>query len=299
MLNFHPIQITDRAAYLRCLGWEGTQSSSVSFGNVFLWDLLCQRNLALCGERMCAEYLCRTHEPFFAYPIGRGELRAAVEGMEERAAAAGRTFSLQGVTAPQCDALRAAFPGRYEYLPQRGEYDYVYSTAALSTLAGKKLHGKRNHCNRFEAAHADWHSEALTPALFPACQEILCRWDAEKAGGSDDENEAIRCCLRHWDALGMEGTVLFADGQPVAFAIGELLQENTADIHFEKAREEVEGAYPMIAREFTRQLLAAHPALEYVNREEDMGLPGLRRAKEEWYPLFLLEKFTVRLPRRP
>ena len=93
----------------------------------------------------------------------------------------------------------------------------------------------------------------------------------------------------------MVGGVLFANGKPAAFTAGERLGSDTIDVHFEKALDDLPGAYPMIAREFARQLQAGLPEIRYLNREEDMGLPGLRKAKEEWYPMFLIEKYTALL----
>ena len=91
-----------------------------------------------------------------------------------------------------------------------------------------------------------------------------------------------------------EGTLLLCENEPIAFSLGERLNADTFDISFEKAVD-IPGAYPMIARETARQLLAAHPELTTLNREEDMGIPGLRKAKAEWHPRELLMKYTAKL----
>ncbi len=293
MPDFKPISPEDKRLFDRCLREEHTQSSSVSFGNVFLWDLLCRRNVADLNGRLGVEFLCRSGTPFYAFPVGAGPLEEAVAALHGHARAQGRPFELHGVTVPEREALEAACPDCFDYEPDPDNYDYIYSAEALATLAGKKLHGKRNHCNRFEALHPDWRFEPLTPALFGGCREILRAWDAEKDGGDAEENEAIERAFQYWDSLGMEGGVLFAGGRVAAFTFGERLSADTFDAHFEKALDTVEGAYPMVCREFVRQLRAAHPELLYINREEDMGLPGLRRAKEEWYPLYQVEKYCA------
>ena len=89
------------------------------------------------------------------------------------------------------------------------------------------------------------------------------------------------------------GGVLYAEARPVAFSIGERISPDTVDIHFEKALPGVPGAYPMVAREFARMVKGVLPEVKFLNREEDMGLENLRKAKEEWYPLYLLEKSTA------
>ena len=168
----------------------------------------------------------------------------------------------------------------------------MYSVESFATLSGKKLHGKRNFCNRFENAH-DWHYEVLSPAAFDDCRALLQSWDEEKDGGNAEENEAIERMFQYWDTLGMIGGVLYADGKPAAFTAGERLGSDTIDVHFEKAIDDLPGAYPMVAREFARQLQRDFPEIRYLNREEDMGIPGLRKAKEEWYPMFMIDKFTA------
>lgn len=291
MSDFQPIGLQHKAIFDRCLAWEGTESSSDSFGNVFLWDILCRRNVSELKERLGVEYLC-PRGIFYAYPAGRGDLAEAVEALRERAAVQGVVLRFHGVTESQRLALEAALPGRFAFTEDPANFDYIYSLESMATLAGKKLHGKRNFCNRFEAAH-DWRFEDLSPAHFDACRTLLRQWDAEKDGGDEEENQAIEKVFLHWDALGMSGGVLYAEGEPVAFTIGEPLSPTVLDVHFEKARDDVPGAYPMVAREYARRLRERNPELLYLNREEDMGIPNLRRAKEEWYPAYLLRKYVA------
>ena len=105
---------------------------------------------------------------------------------------------------------------------------------------------------------------------------------------------AIRRMLREWEALDMVGGLLMADGRPIGFTAGERIAPDMVDIHFEKALAGFPGAYPMVAREFARLVKTLLPEVRYLNREEDMGLDNLRKAKEEWHPAYLLEKSTAR-----
>lgn len=293
MPEFRPISLADKPLFDAALAAEHTRNSTLSFGNVYLWSLLCRRNVAELDGRLGIEFLCSSGDPFFVFPAGSGPLAPAVEALSERARSKGRPLELRGLTAAERDALEAACPGRFLFERDADNDDYVYSAEALSTLRGKKLHAKRNFCNRFELAHR-WRSEKLTAALFPDVLALLDRWDAERGGGSDDENQAIRSALSHWNALDMQGCVLYAEDAPAAFSFGEYLSPDTFDTHFEKAEESIPGAYPMVCRELVRQLMAENAGLLYINREEDMGIPGLRRAKQEWFPLFMLEKYTAR-----
>lgn len=291
MSEFQPIGLQHKPFFDEALASENSKSSSDSFGNVFLWDILCRRNVALLGDRLGIEYLC-SRGAFYAYPSGCGDLISAVDALRARAAEHGRPLYLRGVTEPQRATLQAALPGKFRFFEDRDEADYIYSVEAFAELSGKKLHGKRNFCNRFEKTH-DWRFEPLSPAGFDDCRRLLRRWDQEKDGGNAEETEAIERMFRYWDTLAMTGGILYADGSPAAFTAGERLGSDTIDVHFEKALDDLPGAYPMVAREFARLLQRDFPEIRYLNREEDMGIPGLRKAKEEWYPMFMIDKYTA------
>ena len=193
--------------------------------------------------------------------------------------------------------LEDAYPGLFEFSEDRDNFDYIYLAEKLATFAGKKLHGKRNFCNRFEKEHS-WEFRRLTRELFPVCMEMLGFWQREfdtPPDGLEDEHGAIIRALMRWDALNLEGGVLFADGQCVGFTVGEVISSDTFDVHFEKAYASIPGAYPMVCREFARQILADHPDIVYLNREDDMGHENLRSAKLEYRPEFLLRKYTAKV----
>mgnify|MGYP002625485038 CR=1 FL=1 len=196
MNDFQPVGLQHKPIFDECLAWEQTESSTDSFGNVFLWDILCRRNVARLGDRLGVEYLC-PKGTFYAYPAGRGDLVPAVEALKKRAAAQGVNLRLNDVTEAQRDQLEAALPACFTFIEDRDNFDYLYSLESMATLAGKKLHGKRNHCNRFEAAHT-WRFEDMSPGNFDACRALLRRGDEEKNGGSEEENEAIEKAFRCW-----------------------------------------------------------------------------------------------------
>ena len=124
MSEFQPIGLQHKPFIDEALAWEGSKSSSDSFGNVFLWDILCRRNVAVLGERLGIEYLC-SKGAFYAYPSGRGDLVPAIDALRARAAEQGRPLYLEGVTAPQRAALEAARPGRVRCCGGRAAGDYI------------------------------------------------------------------------------------------------------------------------------------------------------------------------------
>lgn len=287
MLNKLPLTIADYSRWTDALRGENSRNSSLSFAANFLWHRHCPLLLVETAGRLTLELECRKQGAYCLYPVGNGDARPALEALMEQY----EGLCLRFLDREQAEQLETLFPGRFEIREDRDNADYLYSLSAFATLSGKKLHGKRNFCNRFEAAHC-WEAQPLQRAHFPACLAIFERWALGREE-AEDERTALAAAFTHWEALKLEGTVLYCENEPIAFSVGERLNDNTFDIHFEKADAAVPGAYPMIARETARQLLAAHPELTTLNREEDMGKPGLRKAKEDWYPTELLMKYTA------
>ncbi len=270
-------------------------SADFCFGNLFIWDEEYDQRVGFFQGRIIVKARAGT-QPFFACPIGTGELRPVLEELHRYAAERGFPFAIFGVTEGYRAEIEAAMPGKFAFRSMEQYFDYVYETQKLATLSGKKLHGKRNHINRFEERYPDWHYEAMTPAHFDACRSLLAAWQSDHAGDDGtvaEENTAILRTFRHFDALGMEGGVLFAGGRLCAFTMGELCAHDTYLVHYEKADAEIEGAYPMINREFARQIQTLHPEAVYLNREDDMGLDSLRQSKRSYHPALQVVKYAA------
>lgn len=290
MLNKQPLTLSDRNRWETALHLESSRSSSVSFCTVFIWHRHCPLLLTEVDDCLTMEFSCKKRGLFYLWPIGKGSVRSAVETLIKET---GESLCFRYLTQVQASQLETFFPGLFSIEEDRDNADYLYSIESFATLGGKKLHGKRNFCNRFEAAH-QWNALPLTRDLFPNCLMLFDRW-AEGKEETEDERTALSAAFTHWEDLALEGSVLFCEGSAIAFSIGEKLTDDCFDIHFEKALSDIPGAYPMIARETARQLLKAHPNLKQLNREEDMGIPGLRKAKEDWHPEQLLMKYTAKL----
>lgn len=166
----------------------------------------------------------------------------------------------------------------------------------MADLKGKKYQQKRNHINRFLDACPDWHTEPITPSQIPACQNLLDKWyrtrlEADPHLNYHLEQLAMDRAFQHYEALGLDGLILFAGDKPIAITMGSLLSPGVYDVHFEKALGEIPGDYAMINREFARYIREAYPQVQYLDREDDMGLPGLRKAKESYHPDRMIEQY--------
>jgi len=231
----------------------------------------------------------------FAYPAGAADdVKRAIEFLMEYCEEKGQKFSMYNVTPEFFAQFDAWYPGQYEIAYSRDDADYIYESEKLATLSGKKLHAKRNHINKFKAEHDNWTYEPITDENLEECFQMALKWRNENGCEDNPEKNAEMCVtlnsLRLYKELELTGGLLRLDGEVVAFTIGEAICEDTFVVHIEKAYAEVQGAYPMINQQFVEHTCMNY---KYVNREEDTGAEGLRKAKLSYRPAFLEEKGFV------
>ncbi len=297
MVSFKTVTLCDKPWVDEIVRLENSPSADYNFGNIFIWDRYYRQLIARCGDRMLTK-LRYEGKPAFVFPIGSGPLRPAIEALEEFAAYRGYPLVIRGITKEHMVQLEAEYPGRFRFEPETKYFDYLYLAEKLATYSGKSLHGKKNHCNRFEAEN-DWSFVPLTRELIPGCLDMLVEWNEENRDRLDKsvsfEHDALIRAFAAYETLGLDGGVLYANGKIVGFSMGEMANEDTFDVHFEKAEIAMNGAYPMVCRELTRMLLQKYPKLRYMNREDDMGLESLRQSKLSYKPEYLLEKYIARV----
>lgn len=296
MVQFKTVTLRDKGWVDEIVMSENSPSADYNFGNIYIWDKHYRQLVCRFGGRMLTK-LRYDGKPAFVFPIGTGPLRPAIEALREFAAFKGYPFCLRGITEKHRLLLEEEYPGRFEYSEDTSCADYIYRADKLSSYSGKALHGKKNHCNRFEAEN-DWDFVPLTRERIPGCLDMLDVWSEENAQRLDKsiayEHDAIIRAFAAYEQLGLEGGVLRVSGKIVGFTLGELACPDTFDVHFEKAEAGINGAYPMVCRELTKMLLAKYPQLVYINREDDMGLAPLRQSKLSYKPEYLLKKYTAR-----
>lgn len=293
MLDFHQITLEDRDAIHQNLLTAAGHGCEYSFANLFFWA---SQSVAYFGATPL--FLCR-YGSWTSYLLPQCEdLKRAVEALREDAKERGIKFRFFGVTPAEAEALEALWPQRFSSRSMRDGFDYVYDIERLCDLRGRKLQPKRNHCNHFEQTYPDYRVLPLTKELLPRCVEFANDWydkHTEEHPYSDtkEEQAAIQKAFRYFEELQMEGIALETAEGIVAFSMGNRIREDTFDVNFEKARAEINGAYPMVNREFARLIHRRYPEVRFLNREDDMGIEGLRRAKESYYPDLLLEKLVL------
>lgn len=294
MIDFKEIELKDKEWVDECLKQAKFQGCEYSFTSNYIWRSIYHPKIAKVEGMYClrSEYQGRYS---YCYPAGQGDIKKVITLLLEDAKELGISFRMHGITEDLIEQLEEWFPGLFQFETNRDDSDYIYTVEKLSTLAGKKLHGKRNHINRFKDTD-DWEYYDVTSENVQECIEMnkewLARYVTEEDKGLQDEAKAVSEILEHFDELKVKGGILKREGKVVAYTIGEPINDDTYVIHIEKAFYEVQGAYPMINQQF---VLRNCQDYKYVNREEDTGDEGLRKAKLSYYPDILLDKYVATL----
>ncbi len=291
MIDFQPLRLEDKPTCDRYLLDGAQRGCEYSFANLYLWGR--QRAAEVDGHLLFfSQFNRRTVYPF---PVGSGDKKAVLEAIIHDAQARGIPCRITGLNQEQIQLLSDLFPDKFRFHCDRDSYDYVYDIHDLADLKGRKYQKKRNHYNRFRESFPHYTVRPITQELVPAVLAMAEAWYEDKLrenpqGDYHMERSALRRALKHMDALGLEGLAILDGEEILAMTLGSFLSPDTYDIHFEKARQNAEGAYPVINCEFARYLRGKYPQLQYLNREDDLGLEGLRKAKLSYYPHHLVEK---------
>ena len=291
MIDFREVRLEDKPLVDSLICASGCHGADYSFANLFIWRHAYKPKITFINDRIII-YLPEAGG-LYAFPKGDGPLKETIELMREDAHQRGHKFEMRGLTPMILDELKEIYGGSFSVLEDRDNADYIYTTGELCELRGRRLSSKRNHIRHFER-NGDWHFERITSENLSEARDFVNTfYDAKEDPDLQDESVAINEMFDNFDTLGFYAGMLHQGNRPVAFSAGTRLDEITFDTHFEKALPDVEAAYTMINREFARMIRDLIPDIQYFNREEDMGIEGLRRAKESYHPDVLLMKYTV------
>lgn len=288
---FKDITLQDREIINTYLKQEEFMISDISFGNLFIWRLA--RKIAFCILHDCLiiETTYTNQAPFCFFPIGSGDKRAALLSLHHHYKQKGQSLILHSVEKQNLDLLHEIFGDTITPILNRDRSDYIYKTQNLIELAGRKYHKKKNHLNRFFDEYKGFAFETISENNLGELLEIWKKWDnAGNDIGLQNESKGIISVFENYADLGFLGGLLRFNGEIIAFSFGEVISKNLCIIHIEKADINYRGAYQAI----NQQLLShCFSDILYVNREEDLGIEGLRKAKLSYNPEFILEKYEV------
>ena len=292
---FRDIELSDRALIENAAAEADSLSCDDSFVNMYIWRELYAQQIALCHGTVLRRSI-KNGMLRFSFPLGRGDLPLILAEVAQMCE--GRP-SFEGLTQQECREVVKCLPGYdffFEEKPDRA--DYIYRREDLALLSGKKYHQKRNFVNRFRLENADrYTSDPFTPEDAPeilAFNRRLCSGESCVGGSLEREGCALGRALAHPTELGLEGRVIRLEGKVIAFSLCSRITPRVADVHFEKAVADIAGAY---ATENNHLALSLED-VEYLNREEDMGIPGRKMAKESYRPTIHLMRYSARGEKR-
>lgn len=287
MLELKRIEISDKSWIKELLGYSDFRGCEYTFGNNFTW----RNAFDIKAARFKDFYIIESESGFF-FPAGRGDVAEVVDELKRYCKSQNRSLCFSSMNKASMELLVQMYGDEISVDTNRDYYDYIYETETLSSLAGKKLHAKRNHINRFK--ENNWSYEEITPDNISECEALNDKWCDENVCINDFEKSeevcVVRCGLKHFFELDYVGGLIRVNGEIQAFTFGEPVNKDTFVVHVEKALTTYQGAYPMINCEFVKHACQGY---KYVNREEDMGAENLRKAKLSYYPAFMEEKFIV------
>lgn len=290
MIDFKSISLKDRDLLTSYLLSTDRRDSNLSFANLCCWQFLNCSSFAFVDEQLVIRFCFSENQTVYTLPAGEKTGKDAIRSLARQAMQEGLPLYLYGVLPVMQEELEKVFPEVFEYRSNRDHFDYLYRRIDLASLQGKNYQPKRNHVNKFRKTY-DYRFTPMTAEMLSDCIAMYDQWCTERRCEEDEsltyERQALVYGMEHFRELGLEGGVLWVEGKIIAFTFGCPVNRDTFCIHAEKALKAYEGAYNAVNQDFACHL---SDRFTYLNREEDLGIPGLRKAKLSYRPAVLLQK---------
>ena len=300
MNGFLPIRIEDRLRIESILERNPTQASEFTFAYLYMWQCDYHFQYVIRNGWLLIVSESTYDIPFALCPLpqegefDRASFDDSVNWLRERFLAAGHPLVFGRVEEKRLPWFHGYCCSEFTIERSDRTADYVYDGDALRELPGRKFGSKRNHISQFLRNHPDYEVVPVGPENLDECRRIIDQWcQARNCTCESPENCERYACYRMldvWEQLPMKGILLKLDGQFEAFTIGEALCDDTVVIRYEKANGDIHGLYAILNRDF---LVKDWTGAAFVNREEDMGIEGLRKAKQSYHPSRMINKYTL------
>ena len=288
MLNFQKLKKTKLQEYRRYYDDPEAVGCEVNFVSAYLWSHEYAIKTAVFDDTLIKAYY-RSDGSVWGYCMPAGKnVRGAVETVFADAAERNQRACFGYLSRRERDWLESLYPGRFLFTRAEETQDYIYKAADLAALPGKKYHAKRNHISRFFRTYGDVCVEEITPGNAADALSVAEQWCIENGIDCRTYGEyfVIREALDNLCELDMRGILLYVGGKPIAMALGSELSPVCFYINFEKALTSYDGSYAVINNEFAKRL-----DYTFINREEDLGLEGLRKSKLSYQPAIIYERY--------
>ena len=292
-MEFKKLECEDKKSFKEVISHFKYQNAESSFTNLYLWSKAYHIEVAFGDHAMYISFTGADNEKHYLAPFlydFEKPIQPALKELRQHLHAEDKTFCIKGVITPIKEKIEREIKPVFQFFEDRDNFEYVYLAEDLIELKGKKLHAKRNHINYFEKTF-NYEYRAYDESLKEECIAHINDWvdQKEESKSLNDEIGVLHTILNYYDKLDVKGAVVLVNGRVEALTFGEALNDDTALIHIEKANPNIRGLYPYINREFVAREWAD---FKFINREEDMGIEGLRRAKLSYNPVHMVEKYS-------
>lgn len=278
-----------------CIAVSGTMASDASFANIYLLRNKYSTKISRYKDFVIRKYSGKGARCGYTFPLGKGDVAKALAEIEKDAKECGERLQFAFVTEEQKEVLENAMPARFCYSSDAGDSDYIYLRSELASLSGKAFHKKKNHFSKFVRRYPDYKYYEIGACNIYDAQKVADAWYYEHLQDEDAsqlaEYKAIKEALENFEELGLIGGIIYVNDSPCAMTIASKINENTVDVHFEKAVGEyaLNGGYAAVNKLFSEKL----DGVTWLNREEDIGIEGLRKAKLSYRPKIMLKKYSA------
>ncbi|MCX7614788.1 MAG: phosphatidylglycerol lysyltransferase domain-containing protein [Clostridiales bacterium] len=295
MLEFKPVSIEDKEMAEKYLKIKNTRMCEHCFTDLYIWSKYFGTELCFAEDFLFIKSGENTESPHYLVPIGAEKVSHGLGILLDYAKQNEKNYPIFGISEEIKSEMEAGMPNRFDFYEMRDKADYIYHAKDLITLSGKKLHSKRNFINRFmNQNEGRYRFCEISDDNLKEVVEFHKKWCYDNGCNQDEgligEKCAVILGLSHRKELQLLTGVLYLNEKIIAYSFGTQMSEDTVDIQIEKADHTIDGAYPMINRLFAERHCQN---VEYINREEDLGLEGLRKSKLSYNPAFLLTKYKA------
>lgn len=295
-MDFAEITLGSKREFDHYIKQNQVQISEMTFTNFFAWRYFYRFRYAVIAGLLCVISVPCRGEHYAMMPIGdvnEENFTEAFSKIKQYFIERGWRPIFKRIPGQELEYFRNKVASEESIVFDRDNSDYIYNTSDLIELRGKKYDGKRNHINRFNRLHT-YEYVPLECSLIGECNRIMEEWCEEKdcdcQNGEYCERKANQQILKNFKTLGCKGGLIKVDGTFEAFTVGEMLSEDTAVIHIEKAKSSINGLYTLINQQFAQREWSD---TKYINREQDLGREGMRRSKLSYHPIKMVKKYTV------
>ena len=295
MLLFKPIELTDKLTVEKYLKSKKSYLCSHCFVDLFIWKNYYNTQICVKDDFLFIKQV-NHGKTIFTVPLGTGDFPNAIESLREYAQEINVPFEMAAVNETTKQEIETLLPSAFDFAEERDSEDYIYLSEDLITLAGKKLHSKRNFINRFTNTYdGRWQFENLSDDNVHEVFDFHLEWCENNTQHMDEESSmgetsAISSALKNFKELELKGGIIRLDGKIIAFTLGVRATDDMFILQVEKADSTIQGSYQMINQQFAEHNLKD---VKYVNREEDLGIEGLRKAKLSYNPVMMGLNFTA------